>query len=83
MISTYVAVVERNRFNLFVSVPFLMVILSLMIATPVYAEFRYSYAVFCGIPFVLAICFEVPKYSSEEKEEMRKNAILKKDSEEA
>ena len=83
IISTYVAVVERNRFNLFVSVPFLMVILSLLIATPVYAEFRYSYAAFCGIPFVLATCFEVPKYSSEEKEEMWKSAILKKDSGEA
>lgn len=51
------AVVKQNNMNLFASIPFLMVILTLLIATPVYAEFRYAYAVFCGIPFVLAVSF--------------------------
>ncbi len=57
LISTYMAVVKQNNMNLFASIPFLMVILTLLIATPVYAEFRYAYAVFCGIPFVLAVSF--------------------------
>ena len=42
LISTYMAVVKQNNMNLFASIPFLMVILTLLIATPVYAEFRYA-----------------------------------------
>lgn len=36
-------------------IPFLALIFSLMIATPVFAEFRYAYAIFCGIPFIVVI----------------------------
>ena len=48
------ALVRRDRAALFVTVPFLAVILTLMIATPVFSEFRYAYAVFCGTPFLFA-----------------------------
>ena len=34
--------------------PFLAVVLTLLVATPVYSEFRYAYAVFCGTPFLFA-----------------------------
>lgn len=55
ILATYVALVKKDYAALFVTVPFLMVIASLCIATPVCSEFRYSYAVFCGIPFVIAM----------------------------
>ena len=48
------ALVRRDRAALFVTVPFLAVVLTLLIATPVYSEFRYAYAVFCGTPFLFA-----------------------------
>lgn len=54
---SYFALIKRNREMLFITIPFIAVILSLLVATPVYSEFRYAYAVFCGFPFVLAIAF--------------------------
>ena len=35
------------------TVPFIAIIISLCIATPVFAEFRYSYALYAAIPFVI------------------------------
>lgn len=53
VLSAWRAYRQRNKEGLFVCVPFLMVVLSLCIATPVYSEFRYAYALFCAIPFIL------------------------------
>ena len=55
LISTYVAIMRKNQIAVFVSVPFLMILFSLLIATPVWAEFRYAYALFCGIPFIIVV----------------------------
>lgn len=57
VIVAYRALVKKSREMLFVTIPFLAVILTLLISTPVYSEFRYAYAVFCGFPFVLAVAF--------------------------
>lgn len=57
VILAYRALVRKSREMLFVTIPFLAVILTLLISTPVYSEFRYAYAVFCGFPFVLAAAF--------------------------
>ncbi len=54
---SYRTVIRRNKEALFATVPFLAVIATLLIATPVFAEFRYAYAIFCGFPFLLAIAF--------------------------
>ncbi|MCI9487238.1 MAG: hypothetical protein HFI64_09755 [Lachnospiraceae bacterium] len=54
IISTYAALVKKEYAALFVAVPFLMVIASLCVASPVFSEFRYAYAIFCGVPFVMA-----------------------------
>ncbi len=56
-IFSYRALMKKDREVLFGTVPFLAVIATLLIATPVFAEFRYAYAVFCGFPFLLAIAF--------------------------
>lgn len=63
--STYMAIIKRKRVELFVAIPFLAVILSLLIATPVYAEFRYAYAIFCGMPFLLFTALFVTNQSFE------------------
>ena len=36
---------------------FIAIIISLCIATPVFAEFRYSYALYSSIPFVIFSAF--------------------------
>ena len=57
VILAYRALVRKSKETLFITIPFLAVILTLLISTPVYSEFRYAYAVFCGFPFVLAVAF--------------------------
>jgi hypothetical protein len=44
-----------------------MIVLSLLVATPVYSEFRYMYAVFCALPFILAVVLR-PESMVENKE---------------
>ena len=53
--AAYVAFIRRDWPALFVTIPPLMVIFSLLVATPVFAEFRYAYCVFCAIPFILGV----------------------------
>lgn len=55
VISAWRSFKQKNKEGLFVCVPYLMVVISLCVATPVFAEFRYDYAVFCGMPFILMV----------------------------
>lgn len=61
ILAAYTFFVRRDFDGFFATVPFLAVILSLLIATPVFAEFRYAYSIFCGVPFIVAILFSSPK----------------------
>lgn len=56
MILSYRAFRLKNKEVIFATVPFLTVLATLLIATPI-AEFRYVYCIFCGFPFLLAIAF--------------------------
>lgn len=51
----FAALQRRDKVGVFLTVPYLAVILTLLIATPVFSEFRYSYCIFCGGPFVFAV----------------------------
>lgn len=57
IISTWKSLKYKNKSSLIVCIPFIMMILSLLIATPVYCEFRYAYSLFCAIPFILTTSF--------------------------
>lgn len=50
-------ILRRDAEGFFLTIPVLAIVFSLMIATPVYAEFRYAYAVFCCVPFLLFSSF--------------------------
>ncbi len=50
-------ILRKDKEGFFVIIPVLSIVLSLMVATPVYAEFRYAYAVFCCVPFLLFAVF--------------------------
>ena len=53
----YVAHKKKNRHVLFLTLPLVGIIGTLFIATPVFAEFRYSYALFCCLPFLVVALF--------------------------
>ena len=48
-----VCLMSKKR-NMIIILPLLLIILSLMVATPVYSEFRYAYSLFVAIPLVVA-----------------------------
>ncbi|MDD6811854.1 MAG: DUF6020 family protein [Lachnospiraceae bacterium] len=43
--------------NVMLFVPYVMVLLSLLLATPVHAEFRYAYGIFVALPILLCVSF--------------------------
>lgn len=47
---------RKNMTGIIAFVPVFAIILSLVISSPVFAEFRYMYALFCALPILLAIC---------------------------
>lgn len=53
----YIGLVKRNKMVVFTTMLLSAIIISLMIATPVYSEFRYAYALFCCVPFLAVILF--------------------------
>lgn len=57
LISAFSALVRKNYAAFFASVPTVMIIGTLLVATPVYAEFRYAYAMFCCLPFIVYTSF--------------------------
>lgn len=57
LILMVLCIVRRNREGLFLTIPLISIVISLLVSTPVYSEFRYAYAVFCCIPFLLAAVF--------------------------
>ncbi|MBR4575313.1 MAG: hypothetical protein IKO16_10405 [Lachnospiraceae bacterium] len=48
---------QKNTCGIIAAVPILAIILSLVISSPVYAEFRYMYALFCALPVLCALTF--------------------------
>lgn len=46
-----IAIINRKK-EAFLSVPIIAIIFTLLIATPVYCEFRYAYSVFTSIPII-------------------------------
>ncbi|MDE7354568.1 MAG: hypothetical protein K2O06_16180 [Acetatifactor sp.] len=53
----FVNFMKENKVGLFLLIPNIALIISILITTPVYAEFRYSYFVFCNLPFLIATTF--------------------------
>lgn len=50
-----ISLLKRGKYGFFVSLPILIVLLSLLVETSVYSEFRYIYAAFCASPMVVVI----------------------------
>ncbi len=46
---------DNNRTGIIAIMPIAAILLSLLVSSPVYAEFRYMYALFCALPILLAV----------------------------
>jgi hypothetical protein len=53
MTMTVFSFVKKNRDEFFIAVPVIVLIFTLLIATPVFCEFRYSYAMFLCCPMIV------------------------------
>ncbi len=51
------ALIKNNKLGIFFTIPVLAIVLSLLAATPIYAEFRYIYSVFCILPMATVFLF--------------------------
>ena len=67
-----IAIRKKDKLTALLTVPFLSLVLSLMIASPVYSEFRYVYSLFCCLPFLAVIAFRDKKNGSTAKTIKRK-----------
>lgn len=57
IISCYVALKRKNKYTLFITIPIILTWGTLLIATPVFSEFRYAYFLFTCAPFLVIVTF--------------------------
>lgn len=57
LLTAYIGHQKKDRLTVFLTVPVIAIICSLLIATPVFSEFRYAYSLFCCLPFLAVIAF--------------------------
>ncbi len=57
LIILYISIIKGDKTVEMISIPPIMLVLSLAVATPISAEFRYFYAVFCVLPFLIVCAF--------------------------
>ena len=55
MIMFFVGLVRKDKLGIFLTLPVIFLVISLIVATMVFSEFRYIYAAFCTLPFVLVV----------------------------
>ena len=48
-------IARSDRIGIITTIPILSILLSLLISSPVYSEFRYMYALFCALPIIAAV----------------------------
>ena len=48
-----IAIYRKDKIGVFITLPVLSIVISLLIATPVFSEFRYVYALFCSLPIII------------------------------
>ena len=55
LVAFFIGIIQRDRIGILLTIPCIMNVCTLLIATPVYSDIRYNYAVFCSIPFILGV----------------------------
>ena len=57
LLVAFIGYIKRDKAAVFATVPSLSIIFSLLLGTPVFAEFRYAYGLFCCLPFLAVVVF--------------------------
>ena len=57
LVLLFISFIRKDKTGMFILIPVLAIICSLLISTPVYSEFRYAYALFCCLPFMVFTVF--------------------------
>ena len=57
LLCLYASIIKKDKVSALMTIPVLMIILSLLVATPVFSEFRYAYSVFCTMPVIDVMTF--------------------------
>lgn len=57
LIVLYLSIIKKDKILALMTIPSLMVILTLLVATPVFSEFRYAYSVFCTAPVIWLLAY--------------------------
>lgn len=55
IILLFISLLRKDKLGCYSTFPILAIVLSLLIATPVYSEFRYIYAAFCSLPMIIVV----------------------------
>jgi len=55
LLALYRNIVSNNRAALMTTIPPLAIILSLLVSTPAFSEFRYVYSLFCLLPLIISM----------------------------
>lgn len=61
LVMLLIALFRKDKDGAFAALPVLIIVATLLVATPVFAEYRYIYAVFCTLPMVMAIALRPEK----------------------
>lgn len=67
LVALFVSIIRKDKVGAMLTVPNIMTVISLLVATPVFSEFRYNYAIFCTLP-ILLILISRPDSLVKEKE---------------
>ena len=57
LLIAFVGYRKKDKLTVLLTVPCLAVIVTLLLGTPVFAEFRYAYSLFCCLPFLAVVAF--------------------------
>ncbi len=55
IVAVFVGLIRRDKISILCAAVIIFLLISLLVATPVWSEYRYIYAAFCTMPIVLAI----------------------------
>ena len=65
----FVSLIRKDKTRTFVIIPVLAIVVSLLVSTPVNADFRYIYPAFCSLPIVMVIVLRPFRISQVEETE--------------
>ena len=66
LLCTAICIMSGNRTGIIAATPPLAVVLSLLVSSPVFCEFRYVYSMFCALPILITVSIVSKKEATDE-----------------